>query len=101
MRFTGLHSVWSNAHEIAALRAELNERQQTQTGGEGSVPLTPGADNGDDISLLFAESNRQGGHAASQRANGNTVNLRAARQIDTYHRNTNYSFADFCSVTNS
>ena len=77
------YSVWSNAHEIAALRAELNERQQTQSGGEGSVPLTPGADNRDDISLLFAESNRQGGHAASQRANGNTVNLRAARQIDT------------------
>ena len=78
--WSNAHGVWSNAHEIAALRAELNKRQQTQTGGPGqdSVPLSPS-----DISLLFAESNPQGGDATSQRANGNTVHLRAARQIDT------------------
>ena len=72
------YSVWSNAHEIAALRAELNKRQHTQTGGQGPVSLSPS-----DISLLFAGSNPQGGDAASQHANGNTIHLRAARQIDT------------------
>ena len=37
-------SVWNNAHEIAALRAELNNRQQTQTEGEGSRRPAPDSD---------------------------------------------------------
>ena len=74
------YSVWTNAHEIAALRAELNKRQQVQTGGQGPVPPSP-SDNAD-ISL-FAESNRQGEDAMSLYTNGNAIHLRTARQIDT------------------
>ena len=38
------YSVWSNAHEIAALRAELNNRQQTQTQPEGEGSRRPAPD---------------------------------------------------------
>ena len=75
------YSVWTNAHEIAALRAELNKRQQVQTGGQ--APVLPSPRDNADISLLFAESNRQGEDAMSQYSDGDAIHLRTARQIDT------------------
>ena len=57
------YSVWSNAHEIAALRAELNKQLQTQTGGKGSVPLTPGADND---AVCGKQSSRRGSSEPAQ-----------------------------------
>lgn len=80
--WSNAHSVWTNAHEIAALRAELNKRQQAQTGGQGPVPPSP-SDNADISLLQFAESNRPGEEDAMRHANGNTIHLRTARQVDT------------------
>ena len=64
-------SVWNNAHEIAALRAELNKRQQAQTGVEGSWRPAPDLD---DISPLFTQS---------RGTNDNEIHLRKVRQTDS------------------
>ena len=61
-------SVWNNAHEIAALRSELNNRQQAQTEGDGSRRPAPDSD---DISPLFAQSRGN---------NENEIHLRNVRQ---------------------
>ena len=62
------YSVWSNAHEIAALRAELNKRQQAQTEGEGRRPAPDSND-------IFAQSNENEFH--------HEIHLRNVRQTDS------------------